>query len=601
MKRLSLIFTTLLLIFALSACKAEGGEPANNSPENEETKYSVTFVDENGATLKTESLLEGSVPSFSYNVTDTAEWDYTFKGWSDTPGGSVFSTLPALTKNSTYYAVVSKEKQVYTVEFITNGGSDVTLQNVIYGQTATEPEEPTREGFRFLGWCSDAELTKDVDWNTPIVANTKHYAAWNEKVDIKGLLSTLLDNYQSTPYDFIPEALHPSYTPNALFESALVTDYSSAVKISDINSHGYGEQWNMVISNINQSLVFHKVLSVVELLSATSISAFNNYLDTNTQDTASHSFKDGIYKISIDFDGEKISYVLEYTDTIPVFGEETVQIAMSMDVESGDRSVRMQIGDANALAYTVSEDSYEFAIKYLGIRRAYISIKLNDDTVEGSIYEFLTVSGVEIGSAAEFHITDTYASVVGNKASGMAGFTGYICEVYNSITGKLIGYEVEETLSAITYNTLWFDLDTFSGFNTIRYRESGDTKEFFINGSSKAWESEKFGGFDLKSLSRRYDIEFRKQYFYVYNASTGEHVETEVLVPMIFIQEEKYGSFISDVKSTNNIQLTMTLSNSEFNTITEGYDTLIPVFKTHKDSISSEDIVNWIGNKVTIE
>ena len=141
-----------------------------------------------------------------------------------------------------------------------------------------------------------------------------------------------------------------------------------------------------------------------------------------------------------------------------------------MDAESGEKTVRIQLGDANALAYTVKENSYEFAIKYLGVRRAMFSVSEDaDGKVSGKIYEYLTVSSAEIASAAEFYITDNYVSVVGNKASGMLGFSGCISELYDADSGKMIGYEVQETLSSIVYNTLWFNLDRISGITDIKY------------------------------------------------------------------------------------------------------------------------------------
>jgi len=136
-------------------------------------------------------------------------------------------------------------------------------------------------------------------------------------------------------------------------------------------------------------------------------------------------------------------------------GEGRFEEALAMHIESGERIGRIQLGDANALAYKFSENSYEFAIKYLGVRRAMFSIERTNDGVNGKIYEYLTVSSSEIGSCAEFYITDNYVSVVGNKADNMIGFTGYINELYDATNGRMLGYEVKETLSSIVYNNLY--------------------------------------------------------------------------------------------------------------------------------------------------
>lgn len=66
----------------------------------------------------------------------------------------------------------------YTVQFETNGGSAVDSQSIASGQTATEPEAPTREGYRFTGWYTDADCTEQYDFDTPVTANLTLYAGW---------------------------------------------------------------------------------------------------------------------------------------------------------------------------------------------------------------------------------------------------------------------------------------------------------------------------------------------------------------------------------------------------------------------------------------
>lgn len=65
----------------------------------------------------------------------------------------------------------------YGVIFDSNGGTAVdTQKNVQYGTTATKPENPTREGYRFLGW-----FTKDgeaFDFSTPITKSMTLTAKW---------------------------------------------------------------------------------------------------------------------------------------------------------------------------------------------------------------------------------------------------------------------------------------------------------------------------------------------------------------------------------------------------------------------------------------
>ena len=179
----------------------------------------------------------------------------------------------------------------------------------------------------------------------------------------------------------------------------------------------------------------------------------------------------------------------------------------------------------------------------------------------------------------------------------MIGFTGIICELYDKTTGKMLGYEVEETLSKITYNTLWFGFDQIAGINSIRYREKSDTEDaaFFVNGSSTAWAAKKVGGINLKTASRRFDIEFRTQYFYVFDSDQNKYVEVAVEVPMLFVQEEQYGTVVKDVKDTNGVDISILLPDAKLEKLESDYDTLLDDFKERKDSITSDQILTFIG------
>ncbi|MBO7345740.1 MAG: InlB B-repeat-containing protein, partial [Clostridia bacterium] len=487
--------------------------------------------------------------------------------------------------------------------FNTSGGSVVDSQIIEYGALVQEPIKPTYEGFKFVGWSNKEDGTVPVDFTSAITGNTTYYAIWNKIVNVKQLLQSLLDGYELNPIEYIPESMYFDYSNNLVEANEIINDYSTFRNISNI-TYGFGQQWHMVLDNLRESKVFFDVLSVVDAISSASIMTFNNYFDQNPSNTANHSFEIGIYSVIIDFDGETIFYVLDYTATLPVLGLQTIQIALSMNVDSGERMGRIQIGDAHALSYNLNEDGYEFAIKYLGVRRALFTIEKDaNDNVVGHIFEYLTVSSVEIASAADFYITDDYVSVVGNKSSGLVGFKGYITELYSASNGELLAYEVKETLLTIEYNTIWFNLDSITGLNSIKYISgSGDVPaKIYVNGNSSVWANKEVGGIVLinpKARSRRFDIEFRTQYVYSYDSTNEKYVEHEIEVPMIFVQEENYNTFISDVKDANNINIATTLSSIDLNKLLSDYDELIPMFVQNKDMITPSIIIEKIGEKV---
>lgn len=595
-KALILFFALFLTLCCLVACN-----------KDEPHMYSVTWVDENGNTLTTSSVEEGTKPSYTYNVQDTAEWDYTFIGWSTSANGEALDTIPKATANVTYYALVSATKQVYTVTFNTLGGSSVSSETVEYGGKVNAPTPPTYEGYRFMGWSSSRDEVVEVDFEKAITGNVQYFAVWNEIIDIKTLLSTLLNGYELNPYDYIPETMRLDYSANLVDPTDIVSDYSDFVNISDI-TYGFGEQWYMVLDNLQQSALFFNTLSVVESISAISVTAFNNYFDKNPADTAHYEFENGIYNIAIKFDGDVLYYVVDYTTNVPVLGEVTAQIAMTMIAETGEKSVRIQLGDANVLAYTVRENSYEFAIKYLDVRRAMFSIARDDSgNISGKIYEYLTVSSVDIASAAEFYISEEYVTVIGNKADGLVGFSNNICEVYDANDGKMLGYEVNETIEklgvTVNFDTLWFNLKDVEGIDSIKYiaaSQNTDSK-LYVNGLSTEWKNKTVGGFSLESFSRRFDIEFRTQYVTSYDSVTQEYTVHMIQVPMIFVQEGYYDSLSDDIKSVNeNVNAEITVSNQDIEQLMNAYADLVPIFIENKDLFTVDIILEYIGKKIEL-
>lgn len=522
-----------------------------------------------------------------------------------TPAPTTTTTTPTPTTTTTTKPVTPPAEEYVTLSFATLGGTAVDSIQVRKGASVGEPSEtPKLDGKRFVCWCTDATLQTPVSWPLTLTKNTTVYASYNNAVPIGDYLTELLESYENSPLSYIPETMRPGHASHVVDPDDIVTDYSSSVSTSTILSGGFGEQWKMVVDNLLQSEVFFNALAVVEGLSGTSVEIFNNYLDKNPGDTAHHTFASGEYNVTIRFDGTCIFYVLDYTATFPVLGEQSAQIAMRMDVATKEKSVRIQLGEANALTYTATEDTYVFAIKYLGVRRAMFTIERTaDESLEGHIYEFLTLSGVGLKSAADFYVEDGYMSVVGNKAGAIPGFTGYICELYDTETGKLLGYEVRETLSKLTYNTYWFDLSDVAGLTSLKYRPAsadGKTKAaFFVNGSSREWVATKVGGVNLKTASRRYDLEFRSQYFYTYNATEKCYEVLEVSVPMLFVQEEWFEDFEEDVENDNGVRLSVTVKTADLDKLSEDYDTLVDVLIQNKELVTEEIIVALIGSKYT--
>ncbi|MCH3954585.1 MAG: InlB B-repeat-containing protein [Eubacterium sp.] len=170
--------------------------------------YQLTY-DANGGTNAPEAAeIKDSTDSrqdFELSSDVPERKGYSFLGWSedkdakkaDYKAGSKYTmTWPDTAK--TLYAVWEKENSTptnpvtpvspstpaenHTVIFHYNDGTtaDVT-QSVADGSQAVKPGNPSRDGYTFDGWYSDAELTKSYDFSTPVKNNVELYAKWTKK------------------------------------------------------------------------------------------------------------------------------------------------------------------------------------------------------------------------------------------------------------------------------------------------------------------------------------------------------------------------------------------------------------------------------------
>ena len=140
-------------------------------------KFTITFM--NGATKLDEIEVEknGAV-AYAGETPEkegTAQYSYTFAGWSTTDGGEALESLPDATANATYYAVFTESVNQYKVEWIVDG--DRTTNEWAYGATPSYgANDPTKESTNATNFTFKA-------WNPEVVAVTgfaSYTATWTE-------------------------------------------------------------------------------------------------------------------------------------------------------------------------------------------------------------------------------------------------------------------------------------------------------------------------------------------------------------------------------------------------------------------------------------
>ncbi|MCQ2564309.1 MAG: InlB B-repeat-containing protein [Clostridia bacterium] len=158
-KLLSFILAICLIIpcaFIFSAC--------NNN------MHTVTFIYNNGTENSTIQVEEGK---FAPKPTDPVKVGYTFDGWYYSGEKWSFFLIP-VTQNVELTA--NWKINTFTVTFKYDNGLEDREMTYNYGSLLTEPQQPEKENYVFLGWFN-GETKWDFE-NDTITSNLELVAHW---------------------------------------------------------------------------------------------------------------------------------------------------------------------------------------------------------------------------------------------------------------------------------------------------------------------------------------------------------------------------------------------------------------------------------------
>ena len=116
---------------------------------------------------------------------DPVRAGYTFGGWyTDETFTIEYEFASLVDSDTTIYAKWIATPFVVTFE--TNGGNMIPPQDVYVGDLIIRPADPTKDGFNFIGWYKNENLTQAWNFNTDLMpANDMTlYAKWVADVDI---------------------------------------------------------------------------------------------------------------------------------------------------------------------------------------------------------------------------------------------------------------------------------------------------------------------------------------------------------------------------------------------------------------------------------
>jgi uncharacterized repeat protein (TIGR02543 family) len=171
----------ILALCVLVGCPGGGGgDDPYTPPPGPQGPWTVSFDTDGGTPVEAQTVAHnGKVTPVS-----TTKSGYQFGKWyTDVNLNNAWDFENSLvTKNMTLYAEWYEIPDGwFNVNFVTYGGSPVDDQVIEEGNLVIEPPAPTKEGFLFAAWYSDADLTQEWYFAiATIIETTTLYAKWNK-------------------------------------------------------------------------------------------------------------------------------------------------------------------------------------------------------------------------------------------------------------------------------------------------------------------------------------------------------------------------------------------------------------------------------------
>ncbi|MBQ8529222.1 MAG: hypothetical protein IJ459_05745 [Clostridia bacterium] len=605
MKKLWLLLIALTLVFSLLSCGDDGDSTDNsgnngssdsgNNGSSETKKLDITGVSFDGATYTydgTEKALavSGTIPdgvSVTYSNEKGTDADtYNATATLQGEGYNTLTLKATLTINRADIVGLSAESEQAVKE---NGNAQLPLY------TGKAPDGVSVK-YYFDGVERNG-VSQTGEYSVDIVFSGKNYNTltlnvnFNIKLDLGTLASSVINSFGSVPdiWAFLPESFAPEF--REIDEVPVFDDFTA---VSSIPVNGMGKQLNSVYGLLTKAQTALSYVNTVYGSMNIIKTLYSNYLDGSPDDYKSFIGNAGPFTFTILID--ETSYEISCQVG-------TVEVTIYSSLEDESYGATIKINSTTSFKYTITGDSVVVAMDILDYASMLVEFgKDEDGNTVGVVYEYLIVSGVEVtATSALIYVGEDYTVLIGTKGDFIPTSDSRNCEVYDNESGVLVGTEVRENVKDIIYNTYWFPLVSLDGIDTIKKIDemSGTNADtIYINGSSEKLHTKLVGFDDLaKGASRRFDIEFKTMYFYVYDEETDSYESVSAEVPMLFIQVEWFDNFESEFANANKSSVSsgvsLQVNRGDLDAIDLGYGTLLEIYDSVKDSVTHEDITNY--------
>ena len=367
-------------------------------------KYKVRFINEDGSILQEETLDYGSTPTYKKETPTkkrTEEYTYEFDKWSP--------EITKVTGNQEYKATYKATKNKYTVTYI-NEGKEYHKETALYGNTIKNVENPTKEGYTFIGWydINDKKVnhpitvTKNMTLYSKYEINSYKISYYNEGVKY----------IEDQKINYGENALKPNTNPSkigytfkywSLKENGEKYEFSTKIT-KDISLYAVYEINKYTVTYINEGIEYHKE------------TAEYGSVVTSIQNPTKEGYTfTGWYTK----DNEKVSYPITVTKNMTLYSKYEINSYKVSYYNEGVKYIEDQqinYGE-NALKPNTDPSKIGYTFKYWSIKENgeeyEFSTKITKDITLYAVYEINKYTVTYINEGVEYHKeTAFYGSVI---------------------------------------------------------------------------------------------------------------------------------------------------------------------------------------------
>lgn len=167
--------------YCLTAADGVATLRSHASSDAPKAMHTVRYVTGTDASIPNATVDDGDALPLP---TDPTRDGYRFLGWYDAEtGGNRLDGTNAVTSDITVYARWERIIPTYTLSYDLNGGDGtIAPTSVKEGEKLAIPTDPTRDGYKFLGWFTERNGGSEVSSDTVVTGNMTVYARWERIV-----------------------------------------------------------------------------------------------------------------------------------------------------------------------------------------------------------------------------------------------------------------------------------------------------------------------------------------------------------------------------------------------------------------------------------